>query len=204
MENYPPNSHKYKERQKAAKEEKRVEKVISGSVKTKKKNELSNVAEAFISDDASKIKSYILMDVLIPAAKKLISDIVTNGIEMLLYGSNGSPKRGTNASKISYHKYYDDRNGRDRFNNAPRARASRYDPDDVILDSRGEAELVLDKMDELIVTYNQASVADFYDLVGITGDYTDNKYGWFDLSTATVVRARNGGYMIRFPRAEPL
>ena len=58
-------------------------------------------------------------------------------------------------------------------------------------------------MDELIEHYGIVSVADLYDLVGITGSYTDNKYGWTDIRTAQVVRVRDG-YKIKLPRAIPL
>ena len=53
IEDVKPNSHKYKEEQKkkAAEGEKRVEKVVKGQVKTKKKGELSKFAEIFISED---------------------------------------------------------------------------------------------------------------------------------------------------------
>ena len=75
--------------------------------------------------------------------------------------------------------------------------------DDVILDNRGEAEEVLSRMDELIDTYGIVSVADFYDLVGITGKYTDNNYGWTDIHSAKVVSVRDG-YLIKLPRALPV
>jgi hypothetical protein len=52
----------------------------------------------------------------------------------------------------------------------------------------------------LIDTYGIVSVADFYDLVGITGNYTDNKYGWNNIHSASIVRVREG-YMIKLPRA---
>ena len=47
------------------------------------------------------------------------------------------------------------------------------------------------------------SVMDLYDLVGITGQYTDNKYGWTNLRNAEPVRTRDG-YMLKLPRAIPL
>lgn len=37
----------------------------------------------FISEDAGNIKSYVVLDVLVPAIKKAIADIVTGGIDML-------------------------------------------------------------------------------------------------------------------------
>ena len=51
--------------------------------------------------------------------------------------------------------------------------------------------------------YQVVSVADFYDLVGVSGNYTDNKYGWTDIRNASVIRVRDG-YMIKLPKALPL
>ena len=58
-------------------------------------------------------------------------------------------------------------------------------------------------MEELISMYGLVSVADLYELVGITGSYTDNKYGWYDIRSASVVRVRDG-YLLKFPKAIPL
>lgn len=201
MQEYKANSHKSKTEQSDSVPEKKVEKVIAGTVKSKKKGELQKFADVFISEDVDKVKSYILMDVLIPAVKKAISDIVTNGIDMVLYGETGRTKKNSPGSKVSYRSYYDKRDDR-RDYDSPRTRTG-YSYDDIILDNRGEAEDVLSKMDELISTYDFASVADLYDLVGITGNYTDNKYGWTDIRSASVVRVREG-YMLKLPKALPL
>ena len=201
MEEYKPNSHKYKEDQNRSAPEKKVEKVITGTVKSKKKSEIRKFTDVFISEDINNVKSYILLDVLIPAIKKAISDIVTNGIDMILYGETGKTKSNSTASKVSYRSYYDGRNGR-RDYSAIRTKIS-YNYDDIILDNRGEAEDVLSRMDELISTYGLVSVADLYDLVGVTGNYTDNKYGWTNIRSASVIRVRDG-YMLKLPKALPL
>ena len=201
MKEYKPNSHKYKEDQNRSAPEKKVEKVIAGTVKSKKKSEIRKFTDVFISEDINNVKSYILLDVLIPAIKKAISDIVTNGIDMILYGETGKTKSNSIASKISYRSYYDGRNGR-RDYSAIRTKIS-YNYDDIIFDNRGEAEDVLSRMDELISTYGLVSVADLYDLVGVTGNYTDNKYGWTNIRNASVIRVRDG-YMLKLPKALPL
>ena len=202
LSNIKPNSHKYKAEQRAEQaEKKRVEKVVKGPVKVKKKSEIHKFADVFISEDAANVKSYILMDVLVPAIKKAVSDIVTNGIDMILYGETGRTKRSSNASKVSYRSYYDHRED-DRPYNSYRSKPG-YSYDRITLDSRGEAEDVLTRMDELIDTYGVASVADLYDLVGITGDYTDNKYGWTNIRSATVVRVHDG-YLLKLPKALPI
>lgn len=205
MEEYKPNSHLSKDDPKKVEgeaiPEKKVGKVVSGSVKTKKKSGLTKFTDAFIQEDAENVKSYIFMEVLVPALKKAISDVVTNGIDMILYGEMGRSKKNSPGSKVSYRSYYEDRRDDRRY--APTRQRAGYDYDDIILPNRGEAEEVLSRMDELIATYGLVSVADLYDLVGIAGSYTDNKYGWTDIRNASVVRVRDG-YVIKLPRALPL
>ncbi len=204
MDNYKPNSDALKEqRSRVRPEEKKVEKVVTGVVKTKKKSKINNFMGNIISEDAKSVKSYVFGEVLIPAIKKAISDIVTDGIDIILYGeSRGRNKRST-ADRVSYRNYYDDRGSRPRMNERQAIMAGSYSYDDIILSSRGEAEDVLARMDELMDTYGLVRVADLYDLVGITGNYTDNKYGWTNIRNADIIRVRDG-YMIKMPRAVPI
>ena len=199
MDDYKPNSHKSKEEQNAAlSERKNLDKIVSGNVKIKKKSDIHKFADIFLSEDAANVKNYILMDVLVPAVKKAISDIITNGIDMILYGGNGR-KPGSIVDKVSYRDYSSTSRGDDR----PARTRSGYSYADVILDTRGEVEEVLNRMDELIDTYGVVSVADLYDLVGITCNYTDNKYGWTNIRNAEPIRVRNG-YMLKLPKAMPI
>ena len=195
MEDYKPNSHRSKET--AQKTEKKVEKVVRGSVKTRKKNGLEKAKSAIFSEDAANIKSYVVMDVLIPALKKAISDVVTNGIEILLYGESGRTRRNTLSGGISYRNFYDRRDDGPRRLNPPVRNG--YDLNDIVLETRGEAEDVLARMDELVEQYGVVSVADLYDLVGITGNYTDNKYGWTNIRNAEPIRVRDG-YLLKLPK----
>ena len=201
MEDYRPNSHKSKESSQVPAERKKLDKVVSGNVKVKKKSGVHKFTDVFISEDVSNVKSYILMDVLVPAIKKAVSDIITNGIDMILYGGNGGSRKRTNGSYVSYNNY-SDRKREDRSYNTTTTRTG-YSYDEVLISSRGEAEEVLTRMDELIETYGIVSVADFYDLVGVSCDYTDNKYGWTNIRNAEVVRVRDG-YKIKLPKALPL
>ena len=197
MEDYKSNSHKSRENS----EEKNIEKIVTGTAKAKKKNEVQKFADVFISEDIANVKSYVLMDVLVPAVKKAISDIVVNGIDMILYGETGHSKK-TGGNKPSYRSYYDN-GGNNRSVTTAKARTS-YSFDDLILDNRGDAEGVLERMREIIDTYGTVSVGDMYDLAGITGTpFTNNKYGWTDLRTAYVDRVKDG-YLIKLPRVLPL
>lgn len=204
MEEYKPNSHKSKEeRQETQTAEKKVTPVVTGSAKPKKKNEIQKFADVFISEDVSNVKSYILMDVLVPAVKKAISDIVTNGIDMILYGETGRSKKNS-GSKVSYRSYYDSRDDRNRRDTGVARARDNFDYDDIIFNSRGDAEAVLTAMEDIIDQFGVVSVGDLFDLADIsTTNYTINKYGWSNLRSAQVIHVRDG-YMIKLPRALPL
>lgn len=205
MENYKPNSHRSKEAQKeSGTEKKEITKVVQGKAKIKKKGKSSKFAEMFIAEDVSNVKSYIISDVLIPAAKKLFVDAIKDAVDMLVFGRTDRGKRssGFRADYVSYNRY-SDRRYDDRFSNDTRIRTE-YGYDDVILETRGEAEEVLDAMNDIIETYGMVSVMDLYDLVGISGQYTDNNYGWKNLRNAESIRTRDGEYMLKLPKAIPL
>ena len=196
-EEYKSNSHRSKEgKTEALTDRKKVEKVVHGRVRTKPKSGISKITDIFISEDAANVKSYIVMDVLVPAVKKAISDIVRDGIDMILYGESRGRKSSSASGYVSY-RDYSRSDDRDRFRDS-RSRSS-YAHDDIVLDSRGEAEEVLTRMDELIDTYGNVSVADLYDLVGKSSEYTDNKYGWTNIRNAEPIRVRDG-YMLKLPK----
>lgn len=201
-EEYKSNSHKSREGQtEALTERKKVEKVVHGKVRTKPKSGISKVTDMFISEDAANVKSYIMMDVLVPAVKKAISDIVRDGIDMILYGESRGRRSSVSSSYVSYRDYSRRDDDRDRFRDS-RTRIG-YSHDDIVLETRGEAEEVLSRMDELIDTYGVVSVADLYDLIGKSCEYTDNKYGWTNIRNAEPIRVRNG-YMLKLPKALPI
>ena len=195
MENYQSNSFKSKELE-AKQPEKKLTKVANA--KLKKKSEIQKIAETFVAEDLNKVKNAVLMDVIVPAVKKVISDIVTNGIDMLLYGEVKHNKT-TTTSKIGYNSMYNSQNQ----TNAARVARSSYIYNDIILSSRSEAEEVLNQMNEIIGTYGVVSVADLCEIVGVTGEFTDNKYGWSDIRDAYVERSKDG-YMLKLPRALPI
>lgn len=204
---YTPNSHKYKEQQKEAPPvEKRVQKVVKSPVKTKT-NELRKFADIFISEDVSSVKNYIFMDVLVPAIKKAIYDIVTNGVDMFLYGGSGRTKSsGPSGTKVSYRNFYDQKNNPQ--NNGYRGSESiktrnGFEYEDIVFSNRGDAEAVKQQMQAALAKYGVLTVADLYDMVDQSPPYTSNKYGWSDLSSAEVIRV-HGDYMIKLPRATPI
>lgn len=198
---YKPNSHKAKA-ERSTEERKPIEKVVRGTVKTKPKSSLSKFTGGFISDEASNLKRYAVEEVLIPSLKKAISDIVKDGIDMIMYGeTRGRRSSSSSSSYVSYRDY--SRRDDDRRDRTVSRTRSGYTPDDIVLETRGEAEDVLTRMDELIETYGCVSVADLYDLIGKTCQYTDNKYGWINIRNAEPVRVKDG-WLLKLPKATPI
>lgn len=194
---FKPNSHKFREEQKEKTEEKKhVEKVVSGAVKTKR-NDVRKLTDIFIAEDVSNVKSFILMDVLVPAIKKAVSDIVTNGIDMILYGGTGRSGKRHSTDRIAYTRYSE--KPRDRDYSAARVRSA-CDYEDIIFSTRGEAERALSQMDDIIDAYGVVSIADLYEMADLAAPHTYHKYGWSNLRNAEAVRVRDG-YMLKLPKA---
>lgn len=202
MVDYPSNSYKSREAKKKEAERPEIKKVVSGAVKTKKKSEVRKLYDVFISEDASTVKDYIIYDVIIPNARNLIVDIITDTAHIVFGGGRRRTNGQTAFSKTSYISYdkFSDRRSSSRYDE-PRRPGINYD--DIILETRSDAEEVLDQMNALIETYDKVSIADMYDLIGKTAEYTHNKYGWTNLSNARPVRCRDG-YMLELPKAMPL
>ena len=200
MNNLPGNS--YREKQSNEKTEKRVkEKAISGKAKTTKKNIFEKALGLFIEEDLHTVKNYVVTEVIIPNVKNSIVDAITSGVERLFNGESGGRRtsNGSGVLKTSLINY-------NKISNGSKARAvsgRTRDFEELTFETRGDAEAVLNQMQELIETYHNASIADMYDLAGLTSEYTDNNYGWTNLAKAYTERG-NGGYILKLPKAEPL
>lgn len=206
---FPSNRHKERARNEKP-EEKQVQKIVQSGVQRRKKPLGKRLAETFVGGDAKSVWGFVTLDVLIPAAKDMFADAVSQGVERMIFGEARSTSRRTgrrpNDPYISYNRYSNTRRQeppRDpRHSISRRARAS-HDFDEIILATRVEADEVIDRLFDLVSKYESATVADLYDLVGISGSYTDDKWGWVDLRGAGVTRVRNG-YLLDLPKPEPL
>ena len=194
MEQYKSNSNSSREKEKDIPKKKNIEKVTKGTARTKKK---SKFLDSFIAEDVKDVKDYLIGDVLVPTIKSTIAEMVSNGVDMYLFGEvRHGRKKSQRGNRTPYRDYYDRRDDRRRESR----RGAAYDFESVIVESRGEAELVLDRMDEIIDNYDSVSITDLYDLVGYDGGkYTDSKYGWTSLRGVDIERLRDGSYEIVMP-----
>lgn len=201
-------------RTRSAVEPKKVERVTQGEVTRRKKPLGKRLKELFISGDSRSVWGFVAGDVLIPAAKDMITDAATQAVERMVFGESrgfrGRPGgfRPTGpSSHTPYNRYAQGGSASWRAepprDSSRRARAT-HDFGEIILDSRGEAEQVIDALFEMVSQYSQATVADLYELVGISSAYTDNKYGWTNLQGAGVQHIRGGQFLLNLPKPEPL
>lgn len=185
-----------------------LKKMVVGRVRTRrrKKSVFGRITGALFGEDAKKVMDYILHDVLIPAAKSTITDVVSGGVERWIYGNEDHPsgrlRQDKGRSIVSYSSIYGGRDRQRPSHNASRKRGRTID--ELIFESRNEASEVLDSLLAALEEYECVSVADLYDLIGKTSsDFTTQNYGWYSLKDASVDRVR-GGYLLNLPETETL
>lgn len=213
--NYPGNSQKAREAKVKPDlvKEKNLEKVIIGEAVKRKKPLSRKITETFTGDYTHEVGNYVFFDVVVPAIKALVVDVFQQGVERLVYGDvrgrmrpgsgivsgivNGTINNRTpynNLSKSSSIRQ-DSSNGREM---SKRGREV-HDFDEIILATRGEAEAVIDGLTAILDEYESASVYDLYELVGVTGSFADNKWGWTNLAGSQVESIRQG-YLLTLPK----
>lgn len=207
--NYGSNSNALKETNKQEAQSRVTSPVVS-NVTVKKPSSTSSLAKKFFANDLKTTATSVTNDVIIPGAKSLIVNILKKAVDYLFTGTYASNDRNgyTNYSVFSSAarnvSYVSSPNQPRQTAPTPNnTKNSIYAIDDVVFETIGDAENVLRSMNDIIGRYGTVSVLDFYELINTRCPWTDNKYGWRDLSTAKVVRGMDG-YRIQFPKVQPI
>lgn len=210
---YPGNTQKDKAKRRAEKaaaieekvEEKKVEPIVEGKVVLRKRGLGRKISEMFTGDDARSVMGYVVYDIAIPALKSMLADMIGNGAERALFGEVRSRSYSDRHRRVGYTNYSSEyRRDRDEPRREISSRARRtHDFGGVVLESRGEAEEILEKMADLIAQYKFASVNDLLDLLDQPTDFTGEKWGWTSIRDAGVRRVRDG-FLLDLPRTEPV
>lgn len=218
MDDYPSNSRrppvKPEETKTPPLEEIELPKVVTGKVLRRKKPLGRRFMETFFTGDSNSVFGYLFKEVLIPALQDVATNLVTQGIEKAVYGEVRSPHRPTRGmssprNHISYDRYDRPTPG-GRPSSAIRSTPPKPTPQrhadaltSIVLATKMEVEVVLERLGETIETYECATVAHLNSLLGETSAYTDHKWGWTDLTHAGIRRVREGWCLI-LPEPEDL
>lgn len=213
--NYGGNSRKNLPKESKLEGDNKTEKNIAPiegiSAKTRKKPLTSKIAETFTGDDASTIGEYIMFDVMLPAVKNLLFDVVNEGSRRMLFGSASGGRPLASASRsghVAYNRVSAKGVGvatNDPVRTLSRAARATHDFRELVFDTRGEAEVILEKLRDAIAEYDNVTVADMYECVHITAGFTDHNWGWVgsDLNQARV-KPVSSGYLLDMPAPREL
>lgn len=205
IEKLPGNSQR--KRDEETRPVKEVRQVTAQAATTRKKGLGTRIKESFGGDDARSVGSYLLFDVALPAFQNLVVDAFQQGIERMVLGdSRPNHTRRVAARRpgyTSYNRYSEPtRSGRSLREEPRREFSSRdratHDFDQIMIQTRGEAEEILDYMGDLLNEYDVVTVTDLYRMVGITGSHVDDNWGWDTLRSARPRRVRDG-YVLELP-----
>ena len=201
MENFPPNSKRAREREP-------VQRVTSADAVRRKPSLGKQFARTFFTGDARTTGSYMVEHVVLPGIRDLMFESLYAGLEHVFKPTRrrSAPNPYGNVHYNAYNRMsqHDDRPPMPNRKMLSREARARHNFDEIILASRPDAEEVLDRLYDIISRYEEVSVADLYELTGLTSTHTDKTWGWTDLRGASVGRVRGGGYLLELPDPEPL
>ena len=209
MENpeFPPNSQASKKI-----EDKNIQRVTSGEVTRKKKSLRKQFSDIFVAGNPKTAVRYAMFDVVLPMARDMVWEAISEGFRNLIFGDSrryrgSTPPQSGPTGYVQYNRYSGIMGGGSRTSSPQRTMSrqarAQHDFDEIILDSRTEAEEVIDRLFDLVSRYESATVADLYELVGLASSHTDHKWGWTDLHGAGVTRV-HGGYLLDLPEPQAL
>jgi hypothetical protein len=202
---FPSNSETSK---KGPVNEKNITPVTTSGATRRKKSLRKQFSDTFVAGDLKSAMRYVMLDVLLPSAKDMVVESVTQGMEKLIFGESrrrgSTPPMSGPTGYVSYNRYsMASRMSGGAQRAMSRSARARHNFDEIVLEDRVEAEEVIDRLLDLVSQYESATVADLYELVGLSAAHTDHKWGWFDLQGAGVSRIR-GGYLLDLPEPQPI
>lgn len=187
-------------------EREKVEQVVHGKVVQRKKNIFKRVARGMVADDVTNVGDFVVAEVFLPALRNLMYDIVSQGTHRVLFGTARGRRTGVGTGygyagpvtnlKTAYNRVSAEA---DQSRTMSRQDQASHNFDELILESHADAMEVLENLHARVQRYGSASVADMYDYLGVTGGFTDQKYGWTNLENADVRQTRRG-FVLDLPR----
>lgn len=166
----------------------------------RKKSTSARLSEVFVAEDIKSVAAHVFDNLIVPRFKVLIVDTISSAARAFFLGESviDRPGRRDPAGNVSYNSIYD----------SPKTTMSRKTSNgfgyaELIFDTYGDAQLVLDKMDEILADSGEVSIADMYEAADRSCPFTYTYYGWTNTASAKIV-SDSDGYWIKMPKARQL
>lgn len=211
MQEFPANSQKAKTRTEAPKP-RNIERVTTAKAEQRKRGLGRQFKETFIGGSARMAAEYMVTEVVVPAIQTTLIEAFQGGVERLILGDRGRPRRSTisspyaNVGRVNYQGMSSNSTSKPPGTQMLSQRAkTRHNLDELVIESRAEATEVLDRMYDILSRDEVVYRHDLYELTGIQTSHADYKWGWTHLRGAKVVPLRGGnGYLLDLPEPKPL
>lgn len=169
-----------------------------------KKSKVKEMSETFFGGTAKDAAMYVVSDVLVPALKQTLYDMISTGFQRLLFGDTVSNGRPIVARPSSYRMNYNSRYRTTTQRPVMPARTG-HDLNRVMFDTRADAESVLSYMYDSINETGIVSLADFYIKANeynssrVPTTPQDYNFGWTDVRRSRILTTETGYYIIDLP-----
>jgi hypothetical protein len=203
------------DKEKAAKGDKQIVKVVTGEVIQKPESIGRKFKNIFFGGDLKTSARFVAADVMLPAFRNLLLDAIVNGAKGVIMGDPSYRRRDAEyRPTINYSNpirrpttvYRDTRDPRDRRpylpdQPHPYRNQGNIDRSEIVLARKEDAELVVERLIDVVDQFEVATLADYYDLCGVPSSHVDNKWGWTYLNNVEIRQTRDG-YIIDLPPLE--
>lgn len=209
VEDFKPNSNKYKaehetEKKSNGKERVKVDPIIKkDSIVSTKKPFGKKMFNLFIGESLSDMRDYIINECIIPG----IQDAILNTLSMAFRGETYHRSSSYDRNHTPYSSFYRGRKSESEKKRDREHGRDRYEEDEkidyrhIVLKNRKEAEDLVDYMKNRIYDTGSISVAEFLDMMELPSRWTDNDWGWKDERDIYVKSIRDG-FLIDVPERQ--
>ena len=168
---------------------------------TLKKSKMNYLGKSVIQGSITDAITIAITDLIIPAGRDLLFNVVNSVAQTLIYGESDQPPVSNGVNHIPYSSISNyNRMGRPTI----RVQKVRQRPEDgFIFKTKSEADTALEHLRDACDNFGVVSVQALYEFCEQSAPYTANKYGWMNLDDARVERTRDG-YTLKLPRSMPL
>ena len=169
---------------------------------------LKKAVKLFLADDVDDVGEYLVKDLIIPGIK----DVFFNFLWALFWGdrrAGGSVIGGNNrtnyskASQVSRIRTIG-QTKKDQQEDEDNAIIRKFDLSNIQFASQAEAKEVLTAMKMYLDEYPTCPVGYLQELIGESGDFTSEYYGWTTLGDARIRPTSRGGWLLVLPKPERL